>query len=436
MYNRASSQEDNRKLVDDDSTQYNAPTDNVMVLRLKKSYKLGDGLSLRSPKGGFNISQTIQTLYGVSTPNKNLSALSSQFAINRARLSIATDMLDKKIELDVRLNFPANYQSATTGNRTFNNVLQEAYISYKPTKAHTINVGLRADYVDSREIRIEGENLGFINRSALSGAFDAIFDFGIRYKGQYKVGKRSLLKSYLSVTTGDSRAALQKNFGGYKYGIRLDYLPFDNFSDGGEFYMDDIEREKKPKLVIGGVYSYNDGTSSAVGTNGGRYLYGDMNQKILLPQYSKWIVDYLFKYQGFYSMGEYVATSTKIPNGIAGEFKLSGAFTPYPTSQGSDQTASIVMSRLNLGSGFNFQMGYILPSDWAFALRYSELRDNAGSANFADQNKHYSFVVSKYISGNEFKVQWETGFDELKSNLQTSTQAGTYYSQIQFTLQL
>jgi len=365
-----------------------------------------------------------------------LSALSSQFAINRARMSIVSDILDKKLELDIRLNFPSNYQSATTGGRSFNTVLQEAYIAYKPTKAHTFNFGLRADYVDTREIRIEGESLGFINRSAVSGAFDAIFDFGLRYKGQYKIGKKSLLKPYLTITTGDSRAAFQKNYGGFKYGIRLDWLPFDNFSEGGEFYMDDLAREAKPKLVIGAVYSYNDGISSAVGTNGGRYLYGDANQKIILPDYTKIGIDYLFKYRGFYSMGSYVATSTKVPAGITGEFRLNGTFSAY-TGQTDAQIKSTVLSRLNIGTGYSVQCGYILPSDWAFGFRYAALQDDTnGSANFADQNRHYSFVVSKYISGNNLKIQWESGFDELKQNLKTATQTGNYYSQLQFTLQL
>ncbi|HEY4148301.1 MAG TPA: porin, partial [Chitinophagaceae bacterium] len=170
------SQEDNKK-DDDDSTQYQAAAQKVSLLRLRKSYTLGRGISLHSPAGSFNISQSIQTLYGVSTPNKNFTGLSSQFAINRARLSLFSSLMDKKIEFNLRLDFGSNYQSAATGARSFNNVLQEAYVSYTPTQAHSFNFGLRADYTDTRELRVEGENLGFIGRSALSGAFDAIFDY-------------------------------------------------------------------------------------------------------------------------------------------------------------------------------------------------------------------------------------------------------------------
>ena len=186
------------------------------------------------------------------------------------------------------------------------------------------------------------------------GLFDAIFDYGIRYKGNYKLGGKHLLKPYLSFTTGEGRASLQKNFGGFKYGIRLDYLPFDEFSKGGEFYMDDLAREPKPKLVIGVVYSYNDGASSALGTNGGRYLYGDSLQNILLPKYSKFGVDYLFKYKGFYSMGSCFATQATVPSNIKGEYKLNGQFSAYSTLHKHKNKHKILylIARLNLGTGF------------------------------------------------------------------------------------
>ncbi|MCX6208223.1 MAG: hypothetical protein NTZ59_01675 [Bacteroidetes bacterium] len=435
FYNSLIAQDEYR--YEGDSTEtFKEPDGNFHILKLRKSYVLGDGLSLRSANGGINITQTFQTLYGVNAANKNLTGLNSTFDINRARMTLVGNLFDNKISMVARVNLAANYQSVTTGKRTFNTTLQEAYIEYRPNRTHTFNFGLRADYVDSRETRIEGESLGFINRSAVSASFDAIFDYGIRYKGNYKLGGKHLLKPYLSITTGDSRSALQKNFGGFKYGIRIDYLPFDKFSKGGEFFMDDIFREEKPKLVIGVIYSYNDGATSAQGTNGGRYVYGDSMQNILLPKYSKFGVDYLFKYNGFYSMGSCFATKSFVPNNIKGEFRVSnGSFSTYSASQTEEQTQNLVQSRLNLGSGFNFQAGYIFPSDWAFGARYSSLNNDVVSANYADYNKYYTLVATKYLTGHNLKIQIEMGYDELKEALKTATQNGNYYTQVQFTVQ-
>ena len=406
------------------------------ILKLKKGYVLGDGVTIQSNKGRLNFSQSLQTSFAVNSTNTNLSLPNAAFDINRARLTMVGNLFDNKISVVSRVNFSSNYQSVTTGTRSFNTTLQEAYVEYRASRKHTFNFGLRADYIDSRETRMEGENLGFINRSALSGAFDAIFDYGFRYKGNYKLGGRHLLKTYVSITTGDSRSGLQKNYGGFKYGARIDYLPFDRFSKGGEFYMDDLAREEKPKLVIGAIFSYNDGASSALGTNGGRFLYGDINQKVLLPKYSKIGVDYLFKYNGFYSMGSYFATSATIPSSIKGEFRLNGTFNPYAVTQTDEQTKNIVQTRLNLGGAYNIQAGYLLKSDWSFGFRYTGLNANAVSANYAEYNKYYAFVFTKYMSGNNLKVQTEIGYDELSNDFKTATKKGNNYAQVMVTVQL
>jgi phosphate-selective porin OprO and OprP len=435
MFQYALAQEDERYQRDTTYTP-NESSENVHILRIKKGYLLGDGITFISGKGNFNLSPSLQTLYLVNSINKNLSAPNSTFAINRARLNVFSNLFENKISLSARLNFAANYASTTTGNRSFNTVLQEANIEYRPNRTHSFNFGLRADYVDGRETRIEGESIGFIDRSLVSDAFDAIFDFGVRYKGNYRLGGTNLIKSYLSVTSGDSRSALQKNFGGFKYGIRLDYLPFDKFSRAGEFYMDDLYREEKPKLVIGLVYSYNDGATSAKGTNGGRWLYGDADRNVLLPSYTKFGTDYLFKYNGWYSMGSFVATRATVPNNIAGEFRLDGSFITYAAAQTAEQTKDRVLSRLNLGRGFNVQAGYLFLSNWAMGARYSTLKENNITAAFADYDRSYTFVTTKYLSGNSLKIQFELGYNQLREALKTSTQNGTYYSQVQFTIQL
>lgn len=435
MCNAIFAQEESRYELDSTDV-FTEPVGSVHLLKLKKSYVLGEGLTLRSSNGNLNFSQSLQTLYAVNTPNKNLSGANSTFDITRARLTMVANLFDKRLSIVARANFAANYQSVTTGSRSFNTTLQEAYFEYRPNRTHTFNIGLRADYIDSRETRIEGESLGFIDRSAVSGSFDAIFDYGLRYKGNYKLGGTHLLRPYISITTGESRSSLQKNFGGFKYGIRLDYLPFDKFNKGGEYFMDDLVREEKPKLVIGVIYSYNDGASSAIGTNGGRFLYGDLNQNVLLPKYQKFGADYLFKYRGFYSMGSCFATQVNLPTNVKGEFRLNGTFSSYAATQTEVQTNNIIRNRLNIGSGFNVQAGYVLPSDWAMGVRYTSLNPDAFSANFATYNKFYTVVATKYMSNHNLKIQFEIGYDELPTLLKTPTQNGNYYSQVLVTVQL
>jgi phosphate-selective porin OprO and OprP len=422
-------QDDDKEVIVEDD-QANVSKENLNIVRVRKHYKLGDGITFMASDGSeMNITQSVQSLLSVNTSD-DFETINSQFRIRRARLKISGDLYDSKIYYRIRLNFASDYQSATSGIRSFNPVLQDAYVEYRPAKGHRINYGIRADYIDSRETRIEGEVLGFIDRSEVSSAFDAIFDYGLRYQGQFRLFHGQLFKPYLSITTGDGNSSLSKNYGGFKYGARLDYLPFGAFKKLGEFYMEDLYREPKPKLVIGAVYSYNVGQTSAKGTNGGRYLYGDENQELSLPDYQKFGFDYMFKYKGVYSMGSYFATSSKVPTNIAGEFALNGNFTPY-TGKTQEEITKEVNSRLNLGSGFNVQAGYLFPSNWAFGLRYTKLFQDEVSNNFATNDENYSFVTTKYFSGHDFKVQGEIG----KSNIQGSTN-DYLYGQIMVTIQL
>jgi len=405
--------------------------DKVELVRIKKNYKVGDGLTFITKTGNLNITQSVQTLYNVATPDDFESYL-SEFRIRRARMKLSGNAFDKKIYYRIRLDFAANYQSPTSGDRSYNPVLQDAYVEYRPTSNQRISLGLRADYIDTREIRFEGEVLGFVERSPIPGAFDAIFDYGLRYSASFRVYNKQLIKPYVSITTGEGNAALSQNFGGLKYGIRLDYLPFGSFSKLGEFYMEDRARENKPKLVFGGIYSYADDASSAKGANGGRWIYGDINQKEMYPDYIKYGVDYLFKYRGFYSIGTIVKTEAKVPTGIAGEFSLSGNFTPY-TNQTPQQIEDKVRSRLNLGYGYNFQAGYLLPSEIAFGLRYSHMVQDEKSATFSAYDNFYTLVTTKYFAGNSLKLQGEIGYQEYTV---PTLAKGSYLAQLMLTIEL
>ena len=407
-------------------------SNNIEIVRIKKNYKIGDGITFISKTSSFNITQSVQLLYNVATPDY-YDTYSSEYRIRRARMKFSGKTFDDKLYFRLRFDFAGNYQSNTQGKRSFNQVLQDAYLEYKLTTNQKISLGIRADYTDTREIRTEGEVLGFIERSAVVDAFDAIFDYGFRYSATFRVHNKQLIKPYLSITTGEGNTALLQNFAGLKYGIRLDYLPFGNFSKAGEFYTEDMIRENKPKLVVGAIYSYSDGVSSVKGANGGRYIYGDGNLNKLYPNYIKYGIDYLFKYKGLYSMGTFVQTKATVPNGITGEFNLDNTFTPFK-NQTSNDIDNKVLTRLNVGYGYNVQVGYLLPSDISFGMRYSHLNQDQQSANFAANHNYYTVIATKYFAENSFKLQAEASYQEYA--VPTILSNGNYLAQIMLTFEL
>ena len=123
--------------------------------------------------------------------------------------------------------------------------------------------------------------------------------------------------NYLEITSGDGMNNFQMDYGGLKYGGRIDFVPFGLFTRMGQFRQADIVRENSPKLVFGGYYSYNDGISSRRGRVGGDIVFLNSDQEESLPDYQKYGVDFLFKYKGFSMLGEYLNTKANIPSDIA-----------------------------------------------------------------------------------------------------------------------
>jgi hypothetical protein len=67
--------------------------------------------------------------------------------------------------------------------------------------------------------------------------------------------------------------------------------------------------------------------------------------------------------------------------------------------------------------------------------RYSSLNGDDVTTDFADLNKYYAVVLTKYLSGHNLKFNLQLGYNELNDALKTDTQNGTYYAQFQFTVQ-
>ena len=115
--------------------------------------------------------------------------------------------------------------------------------------------------------------------------------------------------------------------GGLKLGGRIDYLPFGLFTNIGQFRQIDVMREQVPKLVVGIHYSHNSGMSSRRGRYSGRILYLNNNDEESLPDYSKYGLDFLFKYRGFSALGEYVKSAATVPTDITQRVRNDGSIS-------------------------------------------------------------------------------------------------------------
>ena len=363
------------------------------VSRLDK-YTLGEGITVSSPAGySINIRGYVQ-LQSDSRFYTDDTDASHRFRARRARLRISGRLLDGRINYRLTTDF-----SESLSGDEANSLLHDAFISYKPASTITIILGQSPVSTDSREMAISSNTIAFTDRSKLSSAFSTIREVGLSVEGDFRVGPRAVLRPELSVTDGDGSITLSRRLGGLKYGARVNFLPFGRFRQFGEFSGTDLVREYAPRLSIGAAISYNNGVSDRRGgRSSGDILYMDAEQRYLLPDYGKFVADFLFKYRGLYLLGEYAKTWADVPGEIAYRVREDGSLAT--TFDGG--VDAYVKGRMMLGSGLNIEASYLFPRLLASAgARFTRLfpDDNSYLNNtlYYNRNTVYEVSAAKYL---------------------------------------
>lgn len=257
-----------------------------------QTYTFGEGLNFVANDGHeLKISSYMQPYFETKFYTENGANPVNRFRLRRSRFRIDGNTGNQK--------FSYRFQIDLTGRGEFEEqegvFLLDAVISYQVIKQIRVSFGQRPTFTDNRELFMLSNTLQLIERSRVTSAFASIREFGLFIDGNFKTGRTSYLKPYLVVTNGDGGNVFNKDFGGLKFGGRLDYLPFGLFSNFGQFRQADVMRELTPKLVIGANFSYNNGMSSRRGRGSGEILYLNDNNEFSLPNYMKFGVDFIFK---------------------------------------------------------------------------------------------------------------------------------------------
>src|SRR5690606_38237632 len=138
--------------------------------------------------------------------------------------------------------------------------------------------------------------LQFAERSIVNSALTVDRDFGIKAYYTNKIGN-SIYHVKGAVSTGEGRS-VNTTDQGLAYTGRLEFLPFGNFTKGGDYSEEDLEREQSVKLSLAGGYSFNKATTNTGGQLG-RDLYAGVDMGTL-------ILDALIKYNGWAYAIEYL----------------------------------------------------------------------------------------------------------------------------------
>lgn len=366
------------------------------------AYEFGEGLKFTGSNGNeIKVSSYLQPYFESKryTESEDINSL-DRFRLRRARLRVDGEFSNKRFSY----RFQVDLSGSGEVDETEGNFLQDAYISYNPTKRIELSFGQRATYTDNRELFMLSNTLQLVERSRVTSAFASIREFGFFAQGNFRTGGGTYLKPYLVVTNGDGLNNFNKDRGGLKYGGRVDFLPFGLFNNYGQFRQADVVRELAPKLVIGVNYSYNDGMSSRRGRESGGILYLNDNGEESLPDYQKLGFDFMLKYRGFSALGEYVKTFASVPSDITQRIRNNGTISTTFDVNGIQDVNNYVRGRMMLGEGYNIQMGYLFKNGFSVDGRYTHLNPDENSflnnPTFYSRPNYYTIGISQYLSRN------------------------------------
>lgn len=383
-------------------------------------YRLGDGITFQSTSGsyGINLSGYVQTTFQTQMYPED-DQLYSRFRVRRARVRLNGTAMNDKIRYRLGLDMVKGSETDAEGVGA---MLSDAWFAYHPwgNNKLAISLGQRSTPTDNRELQMNSATLQFTDRSKLSSMFGSIREIGLFASGTYKVGSGSYLRPSVSITDGDGPISAEKRYGGLKYGARLNYLPFGLFRLAGETRQSDLAFEIKPKLVVGAAYSYNDGVSDRRGgREGGAILYQDADNMTALPDMSKLTLDFMFKWQGFSMLGEYVKTWGHVPASIAYRVRNDGTVSSDFTIDGVNSVENYIKNRMMIGSGYNIQAGYMLRSFFSFDVRYTHLMpDDYSFMNndlYFNRSDYMDFCVTKYLT-KSYAAKVQANFGLAKTN--------------------
>ncbi|WP_330444471.1 porin [Flavobacterium sp. C4GT6] len=373
--------------------------DNVSTVNEVK-FEQGSGLNF-----GFDNNNYQFNIGGFIQPGYTYSKFEHQDAentmkVNRAYFTVGGKALKEKVSFFIQTDF------------SLSNPLLDAWVAYHPTSNINVTVGQKRTFLNNREMTINEDKFQFTGRSMLStGLSNTGREFGVFLDGTFSIGNFGFVPQ-VALTSGDGRNSFgsdsrDADFGGFKYGGRLDLYPLGFFMEGNRNTTADLLHEGSLKMVVGGAASYNDGASNGVGEGHGDFDLYNEDGGLQYPDYRKMYADILLKYQGFSLLGEYANTSA---TGLEQTFiNQAGTVVLQPMQ---------ISSMLVLGDAYNVQLGYATLNGYAVDVRYTnlipEFKDY--SSSLMEETKAYTLGLSKYIKGNSLKIQTALSSIEYKTS--------------------
>ena len=299
--------------------------------------------------------------------------------VRRLRLRGDGYILGEKFGYSFQLSFSRGDQDSD--NTGVANIVRDAVIFYNFSDRFYMAFGQNKLPGNRQRVNSSGQ-LQFAERSIVNAALTVDRDFGVKAYYNNKIGQM-VYHIKAAVSTGEGRS-VNSTDKGLAYTGRVEFLPFGEFENGGDYSEGDLERESTPKLSIGGVYSYNAAT-----TNTGGQLGEDLFSPVDM---STRMIDAIFKYRGLAVAVEHLNRRVDNPFTYNGDGDLSYAYE---------------------GSGTNYQGSYLFKNNYETAFRYSNLTPKQRLRDYEERREVLEFGLTKYLRNHRVKTQLNVNYNIL-----------------------
>ncbi|HAW51674.1 MAG TPA: FmdC precursor [Flavobacteriales bacterium] len=330
----------------------------------EKKYEFGKGIRYTPKDSSFYMKFSVraQNLYVGTYTDGGDPAYVSSFLIKRSRLKFDGYVLNPDLVYKFEFDVVGGY-------------VRDAWVKYRFYKNLSVQYGL-GKLPGNRERVVSSQKLGLVDRSQFNAAFNIDRDMGIWLYHHFKIGK-SVFQETVAYTDGRGINDFTAHDGSSFTG-RIDFLPLGKFAHKGDMSFADFEREKTPKIMLGGVYNYNYKAIDMRGQNGSRL--SDTRDLATV------FVDFMLKYRGITAFAEY-----------GNKVSTTGSPVVLEDSLGNVEEAFYT------GFGYNAQLSYLFKNNWEVTGRYTVVLPEEITQN--DEVYEYTLGLSKYIVGHNLKIQ-------------------------------
>lgn len=353
-----------------------------------------NGIGVVAPDSLFSLNFRFRTQLRAgytSVSQDNLSPSEFEARVRRMRLRFEGFMLNPKFNYYIQLSFSrGDMDWVDNDNSIVNsspNIIRDAIVIYRPNPNLAISFG-QTKLPGNRQRVVSSGELQFADRSIVNSTFTIDRDFGLQMAYHNHISNFNYVLRG-AVTSGEGRNSVVSD-AGLAYTGRVELLPFGQFTNRGDYFEGDLEREKTPKLSVAGGYHYNVGAVRTAGTLGND-LYQNRNL-------SSFIADAVLKYNGFSLSAEYTTRNTDAPITVNAENQQRIVY---------------------VGEGRMIQTSYIFKNNLEIAGRYAISTPQLVIRESSLQREEMGVGLTKYLRKHRVKLQGQMFYNQ-STNLSLS----------------